>query len=88
MNSSETPRSGWEAAELSTLREGLALSFRERLLWLEETLASVERICGAVSGRKLDRDGNILIVEPMVAEDPTPYGLPPVPPTSSEGRTI
>lgn len=54
--------SGWETAELSTLQEGLQLTFRERLLWMQDMLAYTERFGGAISGRKLDRDDNIINV--------------------------
>lgn len=97
MNSSKNnlpPENGWEAAELSTLQEGARLTFRERLLWLQDMLEFAERFGGAASGRKLDRDGNIILVqqtvpppvaqhlEPAVAEDQSPYqSEPPSAPT-------
>ena len=45
---------------LSMLQDGLKLSFRERLLWLHDMLDFADRFGGATSGRKLDRDGNIV----------------------------
>ncbi len=87
MNSSKdiTPsENGWEAAELSTLREGARLTFRERLLWLQDMLEFADRFGGAASGRKLDRDGNIILVPSRlgdaVAENQTEYHAPPPPP--------
>ncbi len=59
---SDPPPNAWEAAELSTLQDGLKLSFRERLLWLQDMLTYADRFGGAVSGRKLDREGNIVTV--------------------------
>lgn len=62
MNSNKPPLNGWEAAELSTLQDGLKLSFRERLLWLQDMLTFADRFGGVVSGRKLDREDNIVTV--------------------------
>lgn len=56
------PLNGWETAELSTLQDGLKLSFRERLLWLQDMMEFADRFAGAASGRKLDREGNIIPV--------------------------
>lgn len=62
---------GWEEAELNTLQEGARLSFRERLLWLQDMLEFADRFCGTASGRKLDRDGNIV---PVVQSRQSPGG--------------
>jgi hypothetical protein len=54
--------SGWENTGLSTLQDGLKLTFRERLLWIQDMLDCTDRFGGAISGRMLDPDGNIVIV--------------------------
>ena len=89
---SDQSHSGWKAAELSTLQEGLRLTFRERLLWLSDMLDFADRFCGAASGRKFDHAGNIVpvdltshspiapLLEKAVAEEPAPYSANPTPP--------
>jgi hypothetical protein len=69
MSSNKAPLTGWETAELSTLQDGLKLSFRERLLWLQDMLAYADRFGGVISGRKLDREDNIV---PVVREESGP----------------